>query len=1825
MTTFRDNQKMKTEDIFLYSLLEINEEIKKQIPLASNYYEQFERLATPEKLSAEEIKFHEAAVDERFKKHSNELLVEKNKYLIYQYINTEFKKFLEAEKIIELQLMTEEHKKKFIAQVKRYSKRFFNHLETVQKMSSLFQDLDILNLKIYFSDTVDLLVEKVCQGDMLFLEDKDFENRLKNTDLLKEYRAIAEEQVFVNSPQLLSSERLSSSEYQKLKKANYFSYGVFLDRAQINVGQCNEFMCLGLKKIFQRFLVREKAEVEVITIDYKNGTGHTFLAINRDPGSVLNNIPSWGDQAYLFDAWNDLVCRASDFDKLPYYYFTYSANARWKIDVTYDAADRLLLENLTYIDECLYITGNTEEVKRAALLLEEYELISLNNEALDHTRNYLSQIVQHSLPPEFNYSVELFLTTAGNQAISVINGFSEPKIAVHLDLFNEENSFSHDDLAFGILRTLLFIKHYPLANEDSINRSDHLHIDRLALEQFKNGPQAINYLRQCLQFEKTRDKSVELINLAGRCSSGMGYQHRIKNLNNLLALDVSFRGTTLAHSIPDLIRMEIRKAKLRKEILFEKGFNKYKSKHQQLNYLTTQLEELKIELLPFELTKKPSRRLKDFCFLLTAIKSDLDDPKQAKAVDKLINKAFNLRIAGFDYLYRSVVNDHNAIRASLPALGPFKKLQKAITAFVSARNDTKMKHAASKVNAWEERLNDHFQNILLNQTTPESYIKNYKEKHQNNLPQGDDRYFGSTIARCVVWTGFPKRTFNTPWSEHLKAAKKDPTNLVAKTLWRLGIREEELWPRFGINELLQMINSHASDYRPPLVELHEFCDYQIQKGVLNFCSKNHQLNISMFESSLTSFEERFIQFFDNNLPALISPRKNFNDDNLAVNFLLRQFYRIAIGENEADKQVVKSFFLGRDDKRDLRHLLTALLERSALDYNMPYTRFVKDQEFEKNAFQLFTNVDLFRFLNYIDPYWKDKPASPEWYISLFSLPHEALDLSCLKELIPLIRKQRAFYSLMPEIVQNHLVQYGPYPLFSHEAAVIAQIVAENFLGPYESSTRKLILNSLTRPKSLMIDDLKSMTAEDLITIYRSCDINFLFPSILEQEELANLVIQKIEMITSPVQKMQLVEALLFVSDAFPFPIMDLKLRNTAIDLWLGDALTLFGKDDNSEKYYENLKQVIDHLEKGLSHRDLGYLLNLLANAIMSQKNLSHSIGILLEPDKYNVLIDKKNYSNDAIDALSKLSGYLGQDKRDQKKFLDFLSSPLTALSRQQFASHLYYHCDTKKIVKCLGHAQGFNKLDLSGCEQLTQLTYNMFWNCSLEQRALIINYLLLPPDTVVDEKTNSQAYHEAFLYVSNKLFPDAGQINSDDNIAVAFLKSYLEVADEYTRGYLLAALLVTRCESEDPDQKSSIGKKIAILCEHMGPAYVKLAQAIHSHPQTPENIRQDLSHLKGRANPPTRWHLWRIMDEVLPMKELNQISYLGSLLGSASYNFALQIERLSGEKLVLLLLRENAEKNSKQGFAHLHSAIGHCQHEKVDAYRSVFLSMLDEASELSALEINHDCGDRQHKIAANMYHLTMNAEIESVRYQCNIFPAKSLCSGDGYRFIEEVHGREFNDLPSDTAYEKAVCKSVAQAILTIELINILSAGHFDCDRHGNQLRVLVDQQNHLIQVGLYDFGEMSLDKPSIQETQHLKNLIQDFLSAFLKGHSFDQIISNHIEKVLETGENPRYLMRLRKAFLALQDFQKYLTPPDLLNLFKEVSKSDRLSPILASELRKSVSWGTILYSGSSTIKNAFNQLAFFRSAASTVIRRSPGFPASDPMEETPREDYQGKP
>ncbi|MFA6301539.1 MAG: ABC transporter [Legionella sp.] len=1793
----------------LTKCIEINEAINKKIPLAANRHAQFEQIERTKITDFIQAKIDEARasgqepqeacfyemefLDEHDKQYeefeSNERL-KRTENSIFQEINSLFADFLRHNAINSPKNVTYKQQQVFKQQVLKHANKLCDQISRSNRLLNKPQ-IDIQQISNYLQTNIDSLIQHLCAGSQLSINNEEWSARFKIYDKLVEYRSTFDQQS-IREQHYTLIDFLDPKMLETYERAEIFERAAFYDKPEIDVGFCGEFTALALKRLFDQFLIREHTTLEKITISYVDDNGnpndnHTFLAINRDPESPLNDINQW--KGILLDPWNKIACLTDDFATLPNYYISYPSGAEWS-SIKFTSDDYEIKRNLT--DSAIYfsITENSNLEQRIPRLMEEYQLTTLNTKKFAATKKFLSGLVAKSIPENLRDSIELLITSRGNKLVHTVAGFAAPKIAVHCDFIkNLDNGiYTVAELEFALTNAVYYIRHQGVSIYENIPAEEQFKLDKLSIEQCHNVPAAISFLRKNIDFTKKHQEDNDSISLPKtnlRIPSASDEQ-RIKTLMTYLAINENERAEKASELVPDAVASEV--ASISPCFFYQEDCDKRPKISNKLAFLSSKLEELWDELLPYEHMNQLSIRARDFCKMLYGMKIDFQDPEQLNAVHHLINRAFKLRIPAFERIYWAInqqaFKEESYIHAYhiLRPLGPFARMAKFQQDFILAKTYKKAQTAALKFEKLHSTLATQFCF-----SDAEAHMSAYQKKN-NKLPTGRERYFGSYLGYQIKWSTFqPLENENTvPWTRYLQWAEKDLTNSIAALIWECGVcSDTALWATMPSNQLY----ARAFKLKSPLGQLPEcykqFSDHYNFDEILSFIVQQTPLEVGMFDKE-QSFEEQFIQFYDQNWFLLMHPDgfRNRNANTEAVRFLLNQLSRVAQTGTDEEKQVVKGFFQGRTDGRDLTHLQrgkSGAMPSSHLNYSDLYSQFIIKQRFMDRVFDLFTFHEQIKLLSSACITTHQIPA--EDYIGMARLAEQSLTLECVEKLLALFNScEKAPYSVDGHILKRHTQLY-PYRLQSRDLLKFIQLICKLKSNP---AARKELFNTFVWDIPEDVRTVDHISADDLAYIYRFFDELLAFPSKEVQEQFSRLVLAKLKLVEDRDERIKVATRLLSVDNQVQLALSDINVRNQVIKLLIADLIAKYGKDDSTPTYAKTLIAVIDTLYARIPGRDSALFFSLFANAIQSQWAVSEHLGILLEPDKF-LKRDTKKMQDSAISNLAAVSRVLSECEEDTNAFLEFISSPLTNEQVDVFTNYLIKHQKMEKLAHSLNYSSALlrEEQQQNVGNMLARIIYAQFWDLKLEQRAVIIDHILVPATETVSEQKMKTAGENAFIYVSKKLFPNTAT-DEDEEFALSVLKAYLDTADKYQRPVLLAGMLVASNEVSQANEKISAGKKLALLCNHMGPAYVKLAQAIHSHPNTPEKLRKDLDHVKGRANPPYRWQLWRLLHEVVSPSHKKDIKFIGSLLGSASYNLALEAQLQDGKQVVLLLLREDAEKDAEKGFKHLEATVGTCQHPKMQAMREGVLSIIQEAKDSSLIERDKDLSEQQIKIAKDKYNQKVTVSVDGNAREFTMKAASLIKNGQGYRFIDRMYGIEFNDLPRETASDKATVKAIAKAVLKTELSIILSGGCFDSDRHGNQLRIDKDT------LGLYDFGEMSLEEPGSVELKQLANVLvwlpKAALDNLFLSNNFDALLSEHIKQAEIANESPRYLIRIRKASLALRDFQKELSTQELIEVLTSVNQSGGVHQELQNSFYLCLKTLGIMESMYNTSQNAFH-------------------------------------
>lgn len=473
-------------------------------------------------------------------------------------------------------------------------------------------------------------------------------------------------------------------------------------------------------------------------------------------------------------------------------------------------------------------------------------------------------------------------------------------------------------------------------------------------------------------------------------------------------------------------------------------------------------------------------------------------------------------------------------------------------------------------------------------------------------------------------------------------------------------------------------------------------------------------------------------------------------------------------------------------------------------------------------------------------------------------------------------------------------------------------------------------------------------------------------------------------------------------------------------------------------------------------------------------------------------------------------------------------------------------------------------------EQQARQLYELFWSLDTEARAVTLKQLLLPPAEDHQDRVSGKDTHfrRAFEYVCAEIFPEEIKYGSK---ARRILDAFLQETDRSERGYILAGLMATAEKVANAPQSYSVGKRLAMVLAALGPAEKKLAQAINSHPLTPEDLREDIKDVKSFTDPLSRVELHERIERAVPKAYRDAaLPYIGQTMGAASYWIAVDCQ-----DTVLSVLREYARERARSGLDRMQRVAERLsQDPELQELAEPFRESIIQARQMVEIETNHKSGAIQQSHAWRRYEgLSVTVESEPFDFSS----AQWRACGPEFRHQEKLLGTHFIDLTlgEENSPERAYARKAALAHLTAEFLNILSGDCFDHDRHGaqNKLRRLENGRNAL---GLFDHGCMALSPPSEQEKRELAQVVSDLLQNHRTnpGGILKQIHEILRQKREDQGRSPAYLISVERALLALNDFMKFdadtksslLKPNDLPMVISAVFRSGEVDPIFSKEL-----------------------------------------------------------
>jgi hypothetical protein len=476
-----------------------------------------------------------------------------------------------------------------------------------------------------------------------------------------------------------------------------------------------------------------------------------------------------------------------------------------------------------------------------------------------------------------------------------------------------------------------------------------------------------------------------------------------------------------------------------------------------------------------------------------------------------------------------------------------------------------------------------------------------------------------------------------------------------------------------------------------------------------------------------------------------------------------------------------------------------------------------------------------------------------------------------------------------------------------------------------------------------------------------------------------------------------------------------------------------------------------------------------------------------------------------------------------------------------------------------------------------------------EIQVLILNQLIFPSAIPVDFKEgkafvldnifDTSIYNRMTNYLSNILVGDNPNNFRNATETRQIVESYFEGLEKLTairpdhKGSLLArqklilsAMLIAHAKSlQNTQVASSRGMALKQVLDAMGAPGRKLAQAIESHSDTPEDIKVILKSSKTQAAPPRRWEIHEWAELYYAADANDGIVSIDEILGSGAYGVTVVANKRSGVQTAITFLRPYVAESSEDEFLVLDFA-SKALIKKNPAFRP-FNDMQLEASLSSRNEVSMNIAQLQQQFADQLY---TGLEIRVGDCRCIFGVAEWVGYGEQYKETKIITGVHFNDL--DDKHELFSQRaSIATALMAAELFNLMKGGHIDNDRHGGQQKISRLSATDIF-IGNFDFGGVSTQPFTAWQKKLLGNIIGDciyemhkpFGAKQLNGDLLSYIVNRYLKKynhktIVNLADAERFVGGVKRGLLALGNFIAALerdTPTEIKAVFATILDSE---------------------------------------------------------------------
>ncbi|MFZ4404509.1 MAG: M48 family metalloprotease [Pseudobdellovibrionaceae bacterium] len=577
--------------------------------------------------------------------------------------------------------------------------------------------------------------------------------------------------------------------------------------------------------------------------------------------------------------------------------------------------------------------------------------------------------------------------------------------------------------------------------------------------------------------------------------------------------------------------------------------------------------------------------------------------------------------------------------------------------------------------------------------------------------------------------------------------------------------------------------------------------------------------------------------------------------------------------------------------------------------------------------------------------------------------------------------------------------------------------------------------------------------------------------------------------------------------------------------------------------------------------------NEITTSLILEELLKKNAANIYKPSEYELTLLREAISDTSLKKANSLHIHfaatevslleLANEPHIQQNILDLLTEPYSDQNALSFLD-----LAKKKIFKD-------RPADLLAFEEITtdrsllyqiEVLHKKFWNSPFELRSALIKQVIFPIRIENEPVAMKKGIQWA---LDTALPPEKAAQDTETQAARQIVQSYFEANDDPADKRFMAAAMVVANPPQTREAGSEISpaKGLSLVLSAIDPAGDKVKQAIESHPDTPDSIKEAFKDSKTMAkNPPRDVVLKWVKSSNEALQTDQKMIAVRRVLGAGSYGITVEGLRQDGQTIARTILYPNVRGKAENEFRILSKAVNILV--KKDPRFEPVLDMVRQAEKSSIIETDMDMAAKQAKLASELYD-GLRIKVNDVDFTFEAAPYVGH-SKDHKDFLV-MPGKHFNDLATeakktDDEAKKNHVKSLAKALLTVEVMALLRGGPFDHDRHGGQQRI---SGNH---IGQFDFGAMSLEKMNARQKELVGTVFGKVISNFSPDKSIAQLIHESVKSVAKNQEDRDFLAAVERSILALGNFQSELEQPDMLQVLAAVVGSGQVD----TDIRKHI-------------------------------------------------------